>query len=320
MSTNQRIPRRGASSAPACSSSKRSSADSCTVRVENLPPTVPIEGECTIRAILRHVRIGGLQQVYTPLDRDRCGRPLVTSSRMRLVFKDGSRAGRAAAALDGYRLGACILSAKQVRPAAPATSTPVVEEVPLASDFPELPEPAPRPPPVAVARPAPWKVEREDACSSVCGTESVVTASDADTECLLCSFCRRPGHRARGPHGVILCAKLMRKEQERRAAEEEVEDEKAQQKIARCLDRAIARKLAQREAEETGWMTVGRVGVGAGANLFADAAVNASGGIANAPIEPAAETEGHEQDGSTRSQRRMQKRREKSRAKRAAAQ
>lgn len=238
---------------------------------------------------------------------------------------------RLCAALDGLRIDGAILQASMLgKPSLPghAEQPPVVNhsrDVELdGASFPALPEGGPARAPIKAPRPParPARAEEEDAASTA--------ASTAATAPAVCTFCKRPGHVARCK-GTICCPLLASKEEARVAAEAAKAEAEGIERLERARDRAMARRLRQHDAEQSGWSTVGKAPTAAAA---ADPPAYPLTGAA----QPAADellsrvTDGASAellstatasvtDGAaellSRAQKRMQRRKEKSRAKRA---
>jgi len=310
-----------------------------TVRVADFAPMQGNELRALCLRLLIAHRIGTASRVNVSLDKPQQPATALTmpyklwlekrapprsdwlSSTAFLVFKSRERTLRAQAMLDGLKVDGAILSAKVLGRGGVNAAVENVravchceesaeETLDLVADFPALPAPGPMLVPVATVRPA-----MRAATGSSADASSSVARSEASTMEPICSYCKQVGHVAR-VRGVVCCPKLFHLECVRAEAREAKAKEEVEQRMARALDRSVARKLRQRkaelEAEQTGgWVTVG------GTALLSEA----SPAVQTPALEPSAKTPDGSVEAShelSRSQKRMQKRKEKSRAARAA--
>lgn len=252
----------------AADSRATTTADSRTVRVDNLMPDRPVPVEVEMRELLSSLRIGGVLRVGVPLDipRDLDGRKLEsiasdrwTSSRAFICFNTVERAARAASALNGLSRGGAILIARRQGKAVddePASSDTSTTSLPAPCDFPDLlvdsvmsteqqvwPLPGPHTVLPVPCRPTSVGTAEEDAASTAAETEA-----SAATTCQqrFCKYCKAIGHVARLQDGEICCPVLF---------EKVLRDGDA--RVAKAVDRKVNRKLRQHEAETSGWTTVG---------------------------------------------------------------
>ena len=237
------------------------------LRVGNLTPDTPASTELDLRATVTARGLRGLKGVFVPTDGIKESKSFGLNRGFAFLRFDEIHAADALASLDGFRMGASILSVKPDSGTLRATTTCSAQEVdgpplPLASEFPTLPEAAPAVAPLPVQRPAVVHTPRErpSRASESDAASDITTSSTPTVRAGSCSYCKQSGHVARAcpelaARHCSYCSFLGHTE---KFCEVKRSNERLRERQERLKDRQADRALRQHEQETTGWCTVGK--------------------------------------------------------------
>mmetsp|Transcript_18236 Transcript_18236/g.45469 ORF Transcript_18236/g.45469 Transcript_18236/m.45469 type:complete len:315 (-) Transcript_18236:743-1687(-) len=237
------------------------------LRVSNLTPDTPASTELDLRATVTAFGLRGLKGVIVPKDGIKESKTFGLNRGFAFLRFDELRAADALAALDGYRMGASIISAKLDNGTLLANAACGAEEIngpplPLVSEFPTLPEPAPAVAPLPVQRPAVVHTPRErPSRTSESDAASDITTSSAPTvRASSCAYCKQLGHVVRACPELAArhCSYCSFLGHTQKFCEVKRSNERLRERQERLKNRQADRALRLHEQEATGWCTVGK--------------------------------------------------------------